>query len=50
MLRYFSTSDHATGRVALADVEVAGVTVREGEGVLLSNAAANRDERAFYKP
>jgi cytochrome P450 len=50
MLRYFSISDHATGRVALTDVEVAGVTVREGEGVLLSNAAANRDERAFDKP
>lgn len=50
MLRYFSISDHATGRVALADVEVAGITVCEGEGVLLSNAAANRDPRAFDDP
>jgi cytochrome P450 len=50
MLRYFSISDHATGRVALAGIEVGGTTIAAGEGVLLSNAAANRDQRAFDRP
>ncbi|WUH89341.1 cytochrome P450 [Streptomyces sp. NBC_00433] len=50
MLRYFSISDHSTGRVALADIEVGDATIAAGEGVLLSNAAANRDARAFERP
>jgi cytochrome P450 len=50
LLRYFSVADNVTSRVALEDVEVGGVTVREGQGVLLSNAAANRDAAVFPDP
>jgi cytochrome P450 len=50
LLRYFSVADNVTSRVALSDVEVGGVTIRAGEGVLLSNAAANRDGRVFADP
>ena len=50
MLRYFSVSDNATSRVALEDIEIDGVLIRAGEGVIASNAAANRDERAFENP
>ncbi|MFI1586020.1 cytochrome P450 [Embleya sp. NPDC020630] len=49
-LRYFSISDHSTNRVALADIEIDGVTIRAGEGVLLSNGAANRDAKIFDDP
>lgn len=50
LLRYFSVADNVTSRVALEDVTIGGVTVREGQGVLLSNAAANRDAAVFPDP
>jgi cytochrome P450 len=34
-------------RVAIDDIEVGGVTISAGDGILLSFAAANRDESAF---
>jgi cytochrome P450 len=37
-------------RYAQADTEVAGVTIPEGEGVLLSYWSANRDEDVFADP
>lgn len=37
-------------RVALADVELAGGTVRAGEAVLVSTVAANRDPAVFDAP
>lgn len=37
-------------RYARADIEIGGVTIRRGDAVLLSIAAANRDERAFAEP
>jgi nocardicin N-oxygenase len=39
-----------TIRVALDDLEVGGVTVRAGEGVLPSTTSANRDGRVFADP
>jgi nocardicin N-oxygenase len=39
-----------TIRVALDDVDVAGTTVRKGEGVLPSTTSANRDGRVFEDP
>jgi cytochrome P450 len=50
LLRYFSVADNVTSRVSLEDVTVGGVTIREGQGVLLSNAAANRDAAVFTDP
>ena len=46
MLRYFSIADLVT-RVAAEDVEIGGVTVRAGEGVIASTMAANRDSGTF---
>ncbi|MFE3200089.1 cytochrome P450 [Embleya sp. NPDC055664] len=50
LLRYFSVADNVTSRIAIADIEIGGVTIRAGEGVLLSNAAANRDPSVFAHP
>ena len=36
--------------MALEDVEVAGVLVRAGEGVMAAIGSANRDPRAFESP
>jgi cytochrome P450 len=47
LLRVFSISDSGTARVALEDIEVGGVTIRAGEGILALNNAANHDEDVF---
>ncbi|MCS0603067.1 cytochrome P450 [Streptomyces sp. LP11] len=47
LLRVFSISDSGTARVALEDVEVGGVTIRAGEGILALNNAADHDEAVF---
>ena len=46
LLRYFTVVD-ALPRVAKGDVEVGGVTVKDGDGLLLSFAAADWDESVF---
>jgi cytochrome P450 len=46
MLRYFSIAD-AVPRVAAQDVEICGVTVRAGEGVIASTMAGNWDSGTF---
>ena len=46
LLRYFTVVD-AMPRVALADIEVGGMTVKAGEGLMLSFLSANWDENAF---
>lgn len=50
MLRYFTIVEFATSRVAVADVELDGVLIRAGEGVVGDALAANRDEAAFADP
>jgi cytochrome P450 len=50
LLRYLSIAQHGLGRTAIADVEVGGVLIRAGEGVLVVVAAANRDESVFAAP
>lgn len=50
LLRYLSIAQHGLGRTAIADVEVGGVLIRAGEGVLVVVAAANRDESVFPQP
>jgi pentalenic acid synthase len=49
LLRYVSIAD-TIPRVAIADIEIGGHTILAGEGVVLSTAAANRDEQAFPAP
>lgn len=50
LLRYHSISDVGTSRVALEDIEVEGVVVRAGEGLVFPLAAANWDPAAFAAP
>lgn len=46
LLRYFTVVD-ALPRVAAADIDVGGVTIAAGDGILLSFVAANWDDDAF---
>ncbi|MFD7924282.1 cytochrome P450 [Streptomyces sp. NPDC059740] len=50
LLRFFSVSDYATSRVATADIELDGVLIKAGEGVIAPNGAANRDGAVFADP
>ncbi|MFF9076774.1 cytochrome P450 [Streptomyces sp. NPDC014872] len=50
LLRVFSISDSGTARVAVEDIEVGGVTIRAGEGILALNNAADHDETVFPDP
>ncbi|SCL26011.1 cytochrome P450 [Micromonospora inyonensis] len=47
LLRYFTIAELATSRVAREDVEVGGVLIRAGEGVITLANTANRDPAAF---
>jgi cytochrome P450 len=47
LLRYLSIVHSGRRRVALADVEVGGQVIRAGEGLVMANDIANRDESVF---
>ena len=49
-LRFTSPVQFSPRRVARVDVELAGVRIRQGEGLFLSLASANRDESVFSNP
>jgi cytochrome P450 len=50
LLRYFTIADTVTARVAMEDVEIGGVLIRAGEGILALGYSANRDPQAFDRP
>ncbi|RWH78071.1 cytochrome P450 [Mesorhizobium sp.] len=51
ILRFVGTFRNSTpNRVALDDIEVGEVTIRAGEGIIVSPAAVNRDGRKFGRP
>ncbi|HKN97733.1 MAG TPA: cytochrome P450 [Pseudonocardiaceae bacterium] len=50
MLRYFTIADFVTSRIAVEDVELGGVVIRAGEGVVGQALSANRDESVFTDP
>lgn len=50
LLRYLTVADLATSRVATTDIELGGVLIRAGEGIIAVGAAANRDPAAFPDP
>ncbi|MFI6347550.1 cytochrome P450 [Streptomyces sp. NPDC050560] len=50
LLRYFSIVETATSRIATEDVEIAGVTIRADEGVIVSGLSADWDPAVFENP
>ena len=50
LLRYLSIPQTGRRRVALEDVEIAGVTIHAGEGVIIPTDIANRDPSIFADP
>ena len=50
LLRYLSVIHNGQRRIAKEDIEIGGVTVRAGEGLIIELASANWDERAFPAP
>jgi cytochrome P450 len=50
LLRYLNIPHNGRRRVALEDIEVAGQTIRAGEGLIMPNDIANRDPDAFPEP
>jgi cytochrome P450 len=50
LLRYLNIPHNGRRRVALEDIEVAGRTIRAGEGLIMPNDIANRDPSAFPDP
>ncbi|MGV9366503.1 cytochrome P450 [Amycolatopsis sp. NPDC003731] len=47
LLRYLNITHNGRRRVALEDIEIAGQTVRAGEGLIMANDIANRDPEVF---
>jgi cytochrome P450 len=50
LLRYLTVTHRGRHKVALRDVEVGGVLIRAGEGVIVAQDAANRDDSVFENP
>ncbi|MFF9593927.1 cytochrome P450 [Streptomyces sp. NPDC014646] len=50
LLRYLNITHSGRRRVALEDIEVDGLTIRAGEGIIFANDIANRDPDAFPDP
>ncbi|RDI34771.1 cytochrome P450 [Lentzea flaviverrucosa] len=50
LLRYLHITHNGRRRVALQDVEIAGETIRAGEGVIMAGDIGNRDPSVFPDP
>jgi cytochrome P450 len=50
LLRYLTITHGGLLRVAVEDIELAGHTIRAGDGVLVVNETANRDPSVFADP
>ncbi|GAB2855151.1 hypothetical protein GCM10022221_63340 [Actinocorallia aurea] len=50
LLRYFTIAEIGAARLATEDVEIGGVLIRAGEGVLGLTNTANRDASVFPEP
>lgn len=50
LLRFLSIADLSGARVAKADIEIEGETIRAGEGVLVDISINNRDATTFTDP
>ncbi|EOD65000.1 cytochrome P450 [Amycolatopsis vancoresmycina] len=47
LLRYLNITHNGRRRVALEDIEIAGETIRAGEGLIMASDIANRDPEVF---
>ncbi|SED03745.1 Cytochrome P450 [Amycolatopsis tolypomycina] len=47
LLRYLNITHNGRRRLALEDIEIAGETIRAGEGLIMANDIANRDPDVF---
>jgi cytochrome P450 len=50
LLRYLSIIQNGQRRVAADDIDIAGETIRAGEGIIIDNAPANWDAGEFSEP
>lgn len=50
LLRYLSIIQNGQRRVALEDIEIAGETIRAGDGIIIDLAPANWDATVFAEP
>lgn len=50
LLRYLGIIHNGQRRIAKEDIEVGGVMIRAGEGIIIELATANRDPRTFADP
>jgi len=50
LLRFYSIAEIGASRVAVGDIEIGGVTIKAGDGVLNLTSAANRDPAEFPNP
>ncbi|MGW5071809.1 cytochrome P450 [Rhodococcus sp. NPDC004095] len=50
LMRYLSIIQNGQRRVATSDIEIAGETIRAGEGIIIDLAPANWDPKAFPDP
>ncbi|UXA16643.1 cytochrome P450 [Mycobacterium sp. SMC-4] len=50
LMRYLSIIQNGQRRVALEDIEIAGETIRAGEGIILDLAPANWDASVYPEP
>jgi cytochrome P450 len=50
LMRYLSIIQNGQRRVALEDINIAGRTIRAGEGIIIDLAPANWDPHAFAEP
>lgn len=50
LLRYLNITHTGRRRVALDDIEIAGVTIRAGDGLIMANDIGNRDPGVFPDP
>jgi cytochrome P450 len=50
LLRYLSIIQNGQRRVAIDDIEIAGETIRAGDGVILDLSGANWDPRGWEQP
>jgi cytochrome P450 len=50
LLRYLTIIHGGQRRIAKEDIEIGGVVIRAGEGIIMELASANRDPRAYPEP